>query len=184
MGGDFAVRPVGFRRPGEEREGRRSASPGQGAFPSVAGVRSRESRLDGPPRIPEFPIVHRVFRTLLTVICALYLSGAHWAVLQMTAWTGMLVTRTQQAGVEEAVRTTFDGTHPCGLCAAITTGQKEERQEMPEVPALKKLLEFKSVTFASFAVARPLALGEITWSAFVAEDGRRLDAPPTPPPVA
>ena len=122
-------------------------------------------------------------RTLVAV-CALYLSGAHWGVLQVTAWTGMLVTRAQQADVAEAVKTTFDGAHPCGLCSAITAGQMEEHKQAPEMPLVKKVVEFKGVALASFELPKPRAGGEISWSQYLPEDGRRMDAPPTPPPLA
>lgn len=128
--------------------------------------------------------VQRACRTLLTAVCALYLSGAHWAVLQMTAWTGMLVTRAQTVGVGQAVLTTFDGAHPCHLCSAITSGQQEEKKEVPVAPVVKKLLEFKSATLVRFELAPPLESAEIAWNEFRVEDGRRLDAPPTPPPLA
>src|SRR5688572_27774761 len=56
--------------------------------------------------------VRSVLLRALAIVCALQVSGAHWLALQTVAWTGMLVTRSQQAGVEEAMRTTFDGQHP------------------------------------------------------------------------
>ena len=45
------------------------------------------------------PVLHK----LLIVCCALILGGAHWAILQMTTWTGMVVTRSQTMSVAEAV---------------------------------------------------------------------------------
>lgn len=96
----------------------------------------------------------------------------------------MLVTRAQSVGVEQAVRTTFDGAHPCNLCSAISSGQQEEKKEVPEAPVVKKLMEFKSATLVRFELALPLESGEIAWRGFRAEEGRRLNAPPTPPPLA
>ena len=78
-----------------------------------------------------------LFHKLLLAACALHLSGAHWALLQVTAWTGMLVERSQTSGVVAAVVTTFDGEHPCALCTAITAGQTEEKQKQNEAPAFQ-----------------------------------------------
>lgn len=128
--------------------------------------------------------VSRTVRTLLTAICALYLSGAHWAVLQVTAWTGMLVSRTQTVGVEEAVRTTFDGAHPCEMCEGISAAKQEEQKQAPAMPIAKKLLEIKSPALAFLELPKPLRIADLSWFELLTEDGRRLEAPPTPPPLA
>ncbi len=125
-------------------------------------------------------LIHR----LLIVACALYLSGAHWAVLQVTAWTGMLVARTQASGVAEAVTTTFDGAHPCRMCSAITAGQKREQQRSTEYPALKAMQELQIVMDAAAALPAPTLTGEEHWTKFSATAPLRADAPPTPPPLA
>lgn len=124
--------------------------------------------------------VHR----LLVVACALHLSGAHWAVLQMAAWTGMLVKRAQVTGVAEAIQTTFDGRHPCAMCAAIESGQKEEQKEESGDFALKELSQIKLVAMEIAALPHPSEAGELHWRAFAATAGWRTDAPPTPPPLA
>jgi len=119
---------------------------------------------------------------LLLVACALHLSGAHWAILQVAAWTGMLVERTQSAGVVRAVTTTFDGDHPCGMCTAIEAAQKQERQSQPEFPALKAMEEVKLVMM-EFVKAPPIPVGgKAQWSEFLNLAVWRADAPPTPPP--
>lgn len=124
------------------------------------------------------------FRTFLAVACALYLSGAHWMVLQVTAWTGMLVARAPQAGVVEAVESTFDGQHPCRMCVAVKEGQKEERKHQPELPALKKLQEVKLIALDVLVVPARIFQGEVRWPHFIGSVVSRMDAPPTPPPLA
>lgn len=63
----------------------------------------------------------------LFLILALVMSaGAHWVVLQGVAWTAMLVENTQCASLVEAVKQTFDGEHPCGLCKNIAAGKSKE----------------------------------------------------------
>ncbi len=124
------------------------------------------------------------FHKLLIICCALYLSGAHWTALQVTAWTGMVVARSQTAPVVEAVETTFDGQHPCRLCSAISTGQQEEKKQEQKTPALKKMQEVKFVGLEGVALPTPLVAGEMRWPDFIASALTRRDAPPTPPPLA
>ncbi len=126
---------------------------------------------------------HSVHKLLL-LTCALYLSGAHWTVLQVTAWTGMLVARSQTSGVAEAVVTTFDGEHPCGLCTAIASGQKEEKQGGAEFPALKAMEEVRLVLCEGMALPLRPVNGDVVWPDFLAWDMERMEAPPVPPPLA
>lgn len=128
--------------------------------------------------------VPRIVRTFLTFVCALYLSGAHWAVLQVTAWTGMLVTRAPEAGLLMAIGTTFDGEHPCRMCEAVADGQKEEREQQPLPRGLGKLKDLKLLAM-TLCVVPPRAPGcEMVWAELAQLAARRLDAPPTPPPLA
>jgi hypothetical protein len=117
---------------------------------------------------------------VLAVICALHVSGTHWLALQTVAWTGMLVARTQQSSVEEAVRTTFDGDHPCPLCQAVEEGRRQQ-QEKETIPVLEQLAKL------SFLKPQPIHLPEPTMAGIlypgVMELGMlRGEAPPTPPP--
>jgi hypothetical protein len=125
------------------------------------------------------PVRQLVFR-FLTVMCALYVSGAHWAALQTLAWTGMLVTRTQEVSVKEAVRTTFDGEHPCSLCHAVEEGRRQEKEKEP-APIVEQIAKL------SFLRPQPITLPEPTSTPLhylaVLEFGRtRMSVPPTPPP--
>jgi hypothetical protein len=121
---------------------------------------------------------HRV----LLIVCALYLSGAHWAVLQVTAWTGMLMARSQTSGVAAAVATTFDGEHPCAMCDAIAAGQKEEQQNNSEYPALKAMEEVRLLICKGVVLPPPRMAGDVQWMEFSGMALRRAHAPPTPPP--
>ena len=94
----------------------------------------------------------------------------------------MLVARSQTAPVAEVVEKTFDGKHPCRLCLAINTGQKEEQKQ--ETPAIKNTQEVKFVELEGVALPELLAAGEIRWPDFVGAALARMDAPPTPPPLA
>lgn len=66
--------------------------------------------------------------------------GFHWALLQGIAWTGMLVAYASEGSVVEAVEKTFDGLHPCPLCAKVKEGRdSEQEQPLPVEQGLKKI---------------------------------------------
>jgi hypothetical protein len=128
--------------------------------------------------------VKSLFQKFLILSCALYLSGAHWMLLQATAWTGMIVVRAQSAPVAEAVETTFDGEHPCRMCSAISEGQKEEKQKERDLPLVKKAQEVRLVSLDWFELPPAEVSGEARWPDLVAAALWRTDAPPVPPPLA
>ena len=78
---------------------------------------------------------------IFIVVCS---SSSHLAVLQVVAWTGMLVENIQESGFEEAVGNTFDGDHPCGLCHAIEDATEKKGGESEEAPLpLTQILDLK-----------------------------------------
>ena len=114
------------------------------------------------------------------MICALHVSGAHWLALQAVAWTGMLVARTQQGSVEEAVRTTFDGDHPCSLCQVVEEGRRQQQENDP-APILEQLAKLNFLKPQSVRLPQPTMAGFIYPGA--SELGvLRGESPPTPPP--
>ena len=105
--------------------------------------------------------------------------------LQVVAWANMLRTYTQEKGLVEGVKDTFDGEHPCPLCQHIDKGRQEEQKQNP-VPtrASEKLVKW----FSSAPETGELALA---WS----HESERREAedppqstsqwsgnPPYPPP--
>jgi hypothetical protein len=105
-------------------------------------------------------------------------------VLQVTAWTGMIVARAQTAPVAEAVETTLDGQHPCRLCKVIDVGQKEEQKQDREIPAVKKLGDAKFIAHAVVCVPARMAEGDLRWPGVVELVSAGGNSPPTPPPRA
>ena len=87
---------------------------------------------------------------ILVVLALLLSAGGHWVVLQSVAWTNMLVERSREGTIMEAVRTTFDGAHPCGLCRKIESGRKEEKQEQKSQPVAKLKLFYETASCALF----------------------------------
>ena len=54
--------------------------------------------------------------------------------LQGVAWVKMLVTYSQTEGVQEGLKMTFDGEHPCEMCRMISQAKKQLPAN-PEAPA-------------------------------------------------
>ena len=124
------------------------------------------------------------FHKLIILCCALYLSGAHWMVLQTAAWTGMLISRSLSASVAEALDSTFDGQHPCRMCEAISNGQQTEERSQSELELLKQGGELKFLEFCVLRVSPRLGGTTVLWPELVVSGARRAEAPPTPPPLA
>ena len=122
---------------------------------------------------------HHAFR-VLAVICALHVSGAHWLALQAVAWTGMLVARAQQVSVEEAVRTTFDGDHPCPLCHVVEEGRRQQQEQEP-VQILEQLAKLNFLKPQPILIPQPTMAGFLYPSTLVLGVSRG-EVPPTPPP--
>ena len=125
-----------------------------------------------------------IFTSALALTVALWLSGGQFMVLQITAWSGMLVARTIENGVKDALVTTFDGKHPCALCTAIKDSQKDKQQ--PEAPApLKSMGKLKidaSIALDSIIPQPKENISEITWLDMIPTSKTCDLDPPVPPP--
>ena len=119
---------------------------------------------------------------------ALYLVGGHWGMLQVVAWAGMLRSYTQQRGLVQGVKETFDGDHPCAMCCRLAKARDKEEQQTPAVPQkdLEKLIKWFSVAPEAGMLAQmwshredkadfaPPSQSQAQWSI----------RPPSPPPRA
>jgi hypothetical protein len=66
------------------------------------------------------------------MIVALMISiGAHWGVLQVAAWANMINVYSEEKGLWEGLKDTFDGEHPCEMCKKLGAEKKEEQQKAP-----------------------------------------------------
>jgi hypothetical protein len=112
--------------------------------------------------------------TIVTLCCAI---GLHWVALQSVAWTTMLFEYSKHAPLRQAIAQTFDGSHPCALCHAVTTGKKSEKKS-----------EFQAATAKIDLIcsARTICLmPRCTLVAYPASNFAYLDignSPPVPPP--
>jgi hypothetical protein len=77
------------------------------------------------------------FAAFLCVMAVFQLMGGHWAVLQATAWVGMLVKYSESEGVEVGITKTFDGKHPCDLCLSIAKNKQTEKKQSSQLAAAK-----------------------------------------------
>lgn len=119
--------------------------------------------------------------TWFVLLALVVTTGAHWAVLQLTAWSGMLVEFAQQGSLRDAVTKTFDGRHPCRLCRVVREGRAEERDRTPPSTWSKlDLLPFPPAASMTLAPqGEPLAIRRLQEF-----PGTRQDSPPVPPPRA
>ncbi len=103
--------------------------------------------------------------------------GGHWLVLQSVAWSGMIVKYARTEGLASAVEKTFDGRHPCGLCAQIAVGKRSEQKRAVQVVVSK-------VEFCHLAAAPLVRPAEDGVRLAVTDDSRapRAQQPPVPPP--
>ncbi|MDB6069313.1 MAG: hypothetical protein JWL81_484 [Verrucomicrobiales bacterium] len=120
-------------------------------------------------------------------LLALRLLGGDLAMLQIVAWTGMIVTRTVDQGLAAAVESTVDGEHPCPLCLAVKAAKQAEEKPSPVSPdSLVTKLKLKDVQRTEDLVipcpqpAAALSPAPIRHLAAIPRDLR--GAPPVPPP--
>jgi len=130
--------------------------------------------------------MRRRLLTLIGLILGASLCTGGLDLLQLVAWTGMVVARCQQQSLVTSLSTTFDGAHPCALCTLIS---KQRSQDPDRLAAVTQLLQHLS----KVAVVPPVLT---TAACVVATSGDshaperagwyRRDhlAPPTPPPDA
>ena len=72
-----------------------------------------------------------LLRHLLLALLCLRLVGGDTALLQMVAWTGMVLSRSSQQGVEQVVQDILEGKDPCELCKVLKKSDLHENGEVP-----------------------------------------------------
>jgi hypothetical protein len=121
----------------------------------------------------------------LALFMGLWLSGGHWMVLQVTAWSGMMVSRTVEMGVGEALETTFSGESPCALCMAVQAGQEKENSTVP-LPTKDggKLKLEVTLSGGIMALVPPPPRAQCHWQETTPTVVAGQPEPPVPPPRA
>jgi len=68
-------------------------------------------------------------RTVLSCLLCLLLMGGHWGVLQVIAWTGMVIDYSHHMSVPTAVVKALDGNDPCALCKTISQATTNDQRD-------------------------------------------------------
>lgn len=92
---------------------------------------------------------------ILVVVSLLVSASVHLPVLQVVAWSGMIVSYSRTAGLAEAIEMTFDGNHPCPLCKEIRKQQAAPDHELaaPSVPDRQILISEAPAAWSPLLVA-------------------------------
>lgn len=126
-------------------------------------------------------------KRFLALVLILLMQGPAMMV-QEVAWAKMLVSYTREKGLALGVVETFDGNHPCEMCAKAAQLRKSEGQGEPRnSPKEKKILRF---TWGEMVTAKWLVVPWDSGTDFVTAlmvessgiPGRGNDSPPLPPP--
>ncbi len=125
----------------------------------------------------------RIVRAIFVIGALLHLGGGHWGVLQGIAWAKMLVEYSQADGLREGVVKTFDGEHPCEMCASISKGRESEKRD-PLAPVradgfkLKELLPMGEIRIQRRDI--PLPCQPVVWpvTRVTAQWSPSTDTPP------
>jgi hypothetical protein len=115
---------------------------------------------------------------LLCSLAFLQLLGGHWAILQVGAWAGMVVSYSQQSGLIAGLLQTFDGEHPCPVCKAIECGKKREGKKAPLLTA--ELKKDYLASWNSFQICPEWS--EVVYPAFAEQLLGIATEPAVPPP--
>ena len=126
----------------------------------------------------------RLLRLILVFGACLHLTGGHFGVLQVIAWSRMIVDYSAAEGLLTGARKTFDGAHPCEMCASIAEAKKQERENDSPASAVRDL------GFKELQLPRRIDLlppRSIVWSAPSFADpasarSRLSSGPEAPPP--
>ena len=120
-------------------------------------------------------VLARLSKLLIALALAASI-GLHWAALQVVAWTGMVISYSQDAPLVEAVSKTFDGRHPCSVCKQIAKARRAERTGEYKFEVSK--LEFPRVC-EEFTLCPPASFREMRAGDLA---GDLLVQPPAVPP--
>lgn len=129
---------------------------------------------------PEAPLLPRIAR--LVVVAAICLSlGAHWALLQGIAWTGMLISYARDGAVIEAVQKTFDGQHGCALCKKVKEGRDTSGKQTQQQQNGDSAQKITAVLVEITTLVAPAA-GSFSFTPLHEQLVHRSELPETPPP--
>jgi hypothetical protein len=114
------------------------------------------------------------------LIGTLFLSfGGGLAVLQTFAWGKMLVGYSSTSSLQEAVKKTFDGEHPCSLCKVVKENKKKEEKK----PLLKAESKKEAPLTAAIRLKNPLGVTAVYFlPGYFGHDAEVIIGVPLQPP--
>jgi hypothetical protein len=124
----------------------------------------------------------------LSAIALILLMQGPAMLVQEVAWAKMLVSYTQERGLKRGVIETFDGNHPCELCAKASQLREEENRKDPaEKPGESQRFRLawaemipsewlKLPVFSGREIPAPSPMRAVQGQ------GRGADSPESPPP--
>jgi len=118
------------------------------------------------------------FGIFFGALALLQILGGHWALLQTSAWVGMIVQYSQRAGLKAGIVQTFDGEHMCSVCKAIQDGKKQEHKKAQVLQA--ELKKDYLTHWNRFQLNRGWA--EVRYPAFSEQHKTVVVEPAVPPP--
>lgn len=136
--------------------------------------------------IPHASVLKKLLQLLLVSLGCLHLAGGPYSLMQVYAWTGMLVRYSQDEGLLQAAKDTFSGDRPCELCHKIAAAKQSDPAD-DEEPLLAiragKLLQ-EMIASEVVEIGPPCA-ADFEVAGFPRVPLLRqlgIPAPPTPPP--
>lgn len=88
-------------------------------------------------------MLHTLAR-LSCLLTALAVLEGHLVLVQGVAWWTMIVDRSEELGVSDAVQDTLSGGAPCELCLAVQDEREKQREQAP-APEAKSQIKFLPV---------------------------------------
>ena len=150
---------------------------GREAYPSsILALRTRSHALK------------KLLQLLLVTLGCLHLAGGPYALMQVYAWAGMLVSYSKDDGLLKAAKDTFSGEKPCELCSKISAAKKEApdagKKEAPAPSAASGKLLQEIIATADITLEAPRFTDSpaITFPGFLLSVETRGVSPPVPPP--
>lgn len=129
----------------------------------------------------------RAFQVIVTLLACIQLAGGPYALAQVYAWIGMLVTYSQADGLAKGAIDTFSGEKPCELCVRISKAKSEEsKRPISNDKEINSLAKYRSEcpTQEMFRLRMPTGIELFLLPARPMDDRVAClrAAPPLPPP--
>jgi hypothetical protein len=122
---------------------------------------------------------------LFVLLGCLHLAGGPHSIVQIYAWTTMLVNYSQEDGLLQGVKDTFSGEKPCALCCKLKSSEKRETDHPVDVPTKLSIKPTEQLMRTTDVVVPSPTVGLLQTLSFIdsaLSAGIHPDAPPVPPP--